>query len=215
MTEGPSNAGTSTVEVEVAHNEDETDENTTTGDTTSGNTTVSDPGKSTAHNTERTVVVGHDHGNGVRVHKKTITIVVHSNMKGVIEKVSKNFRDYQKKVKLPGIDLKLQPVVTLPHVKADNPAKPCEPEKEAVVVTTSLVPSVVHSENSTQTWRGSDWLTLLIKTLASQRGRSKSIWIKTYYWSNFSYRRQETHHLPRGRSWVSTSDISFSSDYIT
>ena len=149
--EGPSNAGTSTVEVEVAHNEDETDENTTTGDTTSGDTTVSDPGKITAHNTEHTVVVGHDHGNGVQVHKKTITIVVHSNMKGVIEKVSKNFKDYQKKVKLPGIDLKLHPVVTLPHVKADNPAKPCKPEKEAAVVTTSLVPSVVHSENSTQT----------------------------------------------------------------
>ena len=70
MTEGPSNAGTSMVEVEVAHNEDETDENTTTGDTTSGDTTVSDPGKITAHNTERTVVVGHDHGNGVWVHKK-------------------------------------------------------------------------------------------------------------------------------------------------
>ena len=113
MTEGPSNAGTSTVEVEVAHNEDKTDENTTTGDTTSGDTTVSDPGKSTAHKTECTVVVGHDHGNGVWVHKKTITIVVHSNMKGVIEKVSKNFRDFQKKVKLPGIDLKLHPVVTL------------------------------------------------------------------------------------------------------
>ena len=96
-TEGSSNAGTSTVEVEVAHNEDKTDENTTTGDTTSGDTTVSDPGKSTAHNTEHTVVVGHDHGNGVWVHKKTITIVVHSNMKGVIEKVSKNFRDYQKR----------------------------------------------------------------------------------------------------------------------
>ena len=138
------------VEVEVAHNEDETDENTTTGDTTSGDTTVSDPGKSTAHNTECTVVVGRDHGNGVRVHKKTITIVVHSNMKGVIEKVSKNFRDYLKKVKLPGIDLKLHPVVTLPHVKADNPAKPHEPKKEAAVVTTSLLPSVVHSENSTQ-----------------------------------------------------------------
>ena len=28
-------------------------------------------------------------------------------MKGVIEKVLKNFREYQKKVKLPGIDLKL------------------------------------------------------------------------------------------------------------
>ena len=95
--EGPSNAGTSTVEVEVAHNEDETDENITTGDTTSGDTTVSYPGKITAHNNECTVVVGRDHGNGVRVHKKTITIVVHSNMKGVIEKVSKNFRDYQKK----------------------------------------------------------------------------------------------------------------------
>ena len=148
--EGPSNAGTSTIEVEVAHNEDETDENTTTGDTTSGDTTVSDPGKSTAHNTEHTVVVGRDHSNGVRVHKKTITIVVHSNMKGVVEKVSKNFRDYQKKVKLPGIDLKLHPVVTLPHVKADNPAKPHKPEKEVAVVTTSLVPSVVHSENSTQ-----------------------------------------------------------------
>ena len=94
--------------------------------------------------------MGHDHGNGVCVYKKTITIVVHSNMKGVIEKVSKNFKDYQKKVKLPGIDLKLHPVVTLPHVKADNSAKPCEPEKEAAVVTTSLVPSVVHSENSTQ-----------------------------------------------------------------
>ena len=151
MMEGPSNAGTSTVEVEVAHNEDKTHENITTGDTTFGDTTVSDPGKSTAHKTERTVVVGRDHGNGVQVHKKTITIVVHSNMKGVIEKVSKNFRDFQKKVKLPGIDLKLHPVVTIPHVKADNPAKPCEPEKEASVVTTSLVPSVVHSENSTQT----------------------------------------------------------------
>ena len=93
--EGPSNAGTSLVEVEVAHNEDETDENITTGDTTSGDTTVSDPSKITAHNNECTVVVGHDHGNGVQVHKKTITIVVHSNMKGVIEKVLKNFRDYQ------------------------------------------------------------------------------------------------------------------------
>ena len=149
-TEGPSNAGTSTVEVEVAHNEDKTDENIITGDTTSGDTTVSDPGKITAHNNECTVVVGRDHGNGVWVHKKTITIVVHSNMKGVIEKVLKNFRDYQKKVKLPGIDLKLHPVVKLPHVKADNPAKPREPEKEAAVVTTSLMPSVVHSENSTQ-----------------------------------------------------------------
>ena len=150
MTEGPSNAGTSTVEVEVAHNENETDENTTTGDTTSRDTVVSDPGKITAHNTVCTVVVGRDHGNGVRVHKKTITIVVHSNMKGVVEKVLKNFRDYQKKVKLPGIDLKLHPVATLPHVKADNPAKPREAKKEAAVVTTSLVPSVVHSENSTQ-----------------------------------------------------------------
>ena len=71
-------------------------------------------------------------------------------MKGFIEKVLKNFRDFQKKVKLPGIDLKLHPVVTIPHVKADNPAKPRKPEKEAAVVTTSLVPSVVHSENSTQ-----------------------------------------------------------------
>ena len=70
MTEGPSNAGTSMVEVEVAQNEDKTDENTTTGDTTSGDTTVSDPGKISAHNTECTVVVGRDHSNGVQVHKK-------------------------------------------------------------------------------------------------------------------------------------------------
>ena len=69
MREGPSNAGTSMVEVEVAHNEDETDENITTGDTTSVDTTVSDPGKITAHNNECTVVVGRDHGNGVQVHK--------------------------------------------------------------------------------------------------------------------------------------------------
>ena len=38
----------------------------------------------------------------------------------------------------------------MPHVKADNLAKPCKPEEEAAVVTTSLVPSVVLSENSTQ-----------------------------------------------------------------
>ena len=148
MTEGPSNAGTSMVEVEVTHNEEQTEEDISTSDTTSGDTTVSDPGKITAHKNECTVVVGSDHGNGEQVHKNTKSIVVNFNMKGVVEKVSKNFSEYQKKVKLQGIDLKLHPVVTLPHIKADTPDKPCEPEKEAVV-TTSLVP--FHSENSTQT----------------------------------------------------------------
>ena len=53
--------------------------------------------------------------------KNTITIVVNSNMQGVIKKVSNNFNEYQKRMKLPGIDIKLHPIVKLTYLDTGVP----------------------------------------------------------------------------------------------
>ena len=42
-------------------------------------------------------------------------------MQGVIEKVSNNFNEYQKRMKLPGIDIKLHPIVKLTHLDTGAP----------------------------------------------------------------------------------------------
>ena len=109
---------------------------------------------------------------------------------------SKNFSEYQKKVKLPGIDLKLHPVVTLPHIKADTPDKPCKPEKEKVV-TTSLVPSVVHSENSIQMVERLRLTDSVNQDKGKPKKKVKIYWMKTCCWSIVLYRRPENHHLPK------------------
>ena len=60
-------------------------------------------------------------GGGDTSTKNTITIVVNLNMQGVIEKVSNNFNEYQKRMKLPSIDIKLHPIVKLTHLDTGAP----------------------------------------------------------------------------------------------
>ena len=60
-------------------------------------------------------------GSGDKSTKNTITIVVNSNIQGVIKKVSNNFNEYQKRMKLPGVDIKLHPIVKLTHLDTGVP----------------------------------------------------------------------------------------------
>ena len=72
---------------------------------------------------------------------KRITIVVNSNIDGVVETVSKRFREYKKTLK-PGLDLKLHPVVHLTHLDT-----PPNPEEIQATPTVRVVPVLTTSVN--------------------------------------------------------------------
>ena len=72
---------------------------------------------------------------------KRITIVVNSNIDGVVETVSKRFREYKKTLK-PGLDLKLQPIVNLTHLDI-----PPNPEEIEATPTVRVVPVLTTSVN--------------------------------------------------------------------
>ena len=72
---------------------------------------------------------------------KQITIVVNSNIDGVVETVSKRFREYKKTLK-PGLDLKLHPIVRLTHLDT-----PPNPEEIQATPTVRVVPVLTTSVN--------------------------------------------------------------------
>ena len=151
--------GSNTTIGDTTNDADKDEENPrdTTTDTTNGadNTSVpkpvSKPGKKTLH------VEKHAHWwvvMVVRWTQKKFTIVVNTNIKGVIEKVAQNFSDYQKSMKLPGVNLRLHPIVKLTHLDqpqpGDQPQPVDKPEKQ-LVITPQPIPPAVCETQSTQT----------------------------------------------------------------
>ena len=120
-------------------------------------------GNNKAYMNARTMVSG---GEGSTGSQKTITILVHTNIQGVIEKVSKNFNAYQRKIKRPGVEIKLHPIVTL---------APLEREPKKKIVTNSSVTSeptpTTHRAQETQT----DYTCNMMDSVVPDESKAKNV----------------------------------------